>query len=120
MLPEDRIPQQDEALLRRMLEAAQAASLFSQGMTRASLENHLMFYYAVAKAVELIGEAANYVSAVSRSELSEIDWDDMVGMRHRLVHSFHGIDKDKVWDTMVNDVPALTPQLQVVLEQHGG
>ena len=58
-----------------------------------------MFYYAVAKAVELIGEAAwQTTSLLSPGQnCSEIDWDD-IGMRHRLVHSFHGIDKDKVWD----------------------
>ena len=103
-----------------MLEAAQAAALFSQGMTRADLENRLMFYYATAKAVELIGEDANHVSAVSRSALSEIDWDEMVGMRHRLVHNFHGIDKDKVWDAVVNDIPVLITQLQATLGQHEG
>ena len=103
-----------------MLEAAQAASFFSQGMTRADLENRLMFYYAAAKAVELIGEDASHVSAVSRSALSEIDWGEMVGMRHRLVHNFHGIDKDKVWDTVVNDIPVLITQLQMALSQHEG
>ena len=99
-----------------MLEAAQAASNFSQGMTRADLEDHLMFYYAVAKAVELIDEAANRVSAVSQSELDEIDWDEMVGMRHHLVHNFHGIDKDTLWGAIRDDTPTLIGQLETVLE----
>ena len=103
-----------------MLEAAQAAASFSQGMTRANLENHLMFYYAVTKAIELVGEAANHVSAVTRSELSGIDWDQMTGMRHRLVHDFQRIDKDKIWDTAVNHMPAFILYLQAALPQHEG
>ena len=79
-----------------------------------------MFFYAVTKAVELIGEAANHVSVVSRSELGEIDWEDVVGMRHHLVHNFHGIDKDKLWDTVVNHIPVLIAQLQTVLAQPEG
>ena len=103
-----------------MLEAAEAASYFSQGSTRADLENHLMFYYAVAKAVELIGEAANNVSAASKAEIRGIDWEQIVGMRHRLVHDFHGIDNDRLWDAIQDGVPTLIAQLQAVLAQRGG
>ena len=79
-----------------------------------------MFYYAVAKAIEfeLIGEAANHVSAMSRARLAWIDWEQIVGMRHHLVHDFHRIDLDKIWDTVVNDIPVLIPQLEAALAQH--
>ena len=103
-----------------MLEAAEVVSYFSQGRTRADLESHLMFYYAVAKAVELIGEAANYVSAVSRAELRGIDWDKVVGMRHRLVHDFHGIDNDILWEAIQDGVPILIAQLQAALASGDG
>ena len=103
-----------------MLEAAQAASSFSQGMTRSDLENHLMYYYAVSKAVELIGEAANQVSAISRIGLIGIDWERIVGMRHRLVHDFHGIDNDILWEAVQDGVPALIPQLEAALALHEG
>lgn len=103
-----------------MLEAAEAASYFSQGRTRADLENHLMFYYAVAKAVELIGEAANNVSAASRAKIRGIDWERIVGMRHRLVHDFHGVNKDILWDVIQDDMPILITQLQAALEQRNG
>ena len=120
MLPERQISQQDDVLLRLMLEAAEAASSFSQGKTRADLDCHLLYLYGVAKAVELIGEAANYVSAISRAEFGGIDWDQIVGMRHRLVHDFHGIDLDRLWEAIRDDVPVLISQLQVALPQHDG
>ncbi len=103
-----------------MLEAAEAASSFSQGRTRADLENHLLYLYGVAKAVELIGEAANYVSAISRARIRGIDWDQIVGMRHRLVHDFHGIDMDILWEAIRDGVPVLIAQLQAALEQRDG
>ena len=103
-----------------MLEAAEAASSFSQGRTRADLENHLLYLYGVAKAVELIGEAANYVSAIARAEFGRIDWDQIVGMRHILVHNFHGVNKDILWEAIQDDMPLLITQLQAALAQRGG
>ena len=103
-----------------MLEAAEAASSFSQGMTRNDLDNHLMLFYASAKAIELIGEAANYVSPLSRSELKEIDWEQIVGMRHRLVHNFHGIENDVLWEAIQDDTPTLIAQLRGALAQREG
>ena len=94
--------------------------VFLQGTTRADLENHLMFYYAVAKAIELIGEAASHVSAASQSEYGGIDWDQIVGMRHHLVHNFHRIDNDILWEAVQDDMPILIAQLQVALTQREG
>ena len=103
-----------------MLEAAEAASSFSHERTQADLETYPMFYYAVAKAVEVIGEAANHVSAISRSEIRGIDWEQIVGMRHRLVHDFQGVNKDKLWEAIQDDIPTLIGQLEAALAQHDG
>ena len=103
-----------------MLEGAEAASSFSQGRTRADLKNHKLYLYGVAKAVELIGEAANYVSAMARAEFGGIDWGQIVGMRHRLVHNFHGMDLDILWEVIQDDMPTLISQLRAALAQRDG
>ena len=103
-----------------MLEAAEATSSFSQGRARVDLESHLLYLYGVAKAVELIGESANYVSAIARAEFGGIDWDQIVGMRNRLVHDVHGINKDILWEAIQDDMPTLISQLQAALAQRNG
>ncbi len=76
-----------------------------------------MYYYAVVKAVELVGESASRVSGISRSEYPEIDWDQIVSMRHHLVHNFYGLDNDKLWEAIHGDMPVLIGQLQEALAQ---
>jgi uncharacterized protein with HEPN domain len=44
----------------------------------------------------------------------------MIGMRNRLVHGYHDIDTDRVWDTLVHDLPPLIDLLDRYLNQAPG
>lgn len=77
----------DLVRLQHMLDAAEEAVSFAQGQTRADLERDRKLVLALVKAVEIIGEAAYRISPDTQKQLPEIPWDDIIGMRHRLVHA---------------------------------
>ena len=107
----------DSFHLRHMLEAAQVSRSFTQDRIRSDLDTNLMFFYALVKAVEIIGEAAAHVSEVFQSRHPEIEWADITSMRNWLVHAYYDINRDTVWETVRDDVPALISQLEALLEQ---
>ena len=109
------MPPEESTKLRWMLEAAQTALVFSEGRSRADLETHQMYFYAVVKAVELVGEAATKVTTSTQLELESILWRKITSMRNILVHNFHGIEKDILWESIQNDMPNLISELEVVL-----
>jgi uncharacterized protein with HEPN domain len=37
----------------------------------------------------------------------EIPWSDIIGMRHKVVHDYLGIDEDIVWQVVSEDLPPL-------------
>ena len=76
-----------------------------------------MFLYALEKAVEIIGEAAAHVSPSVQSRHPDINWEDITGMRHWLVHAYYDVNRDVLWETVRDDVPVLIDQLGVMLEQ---
>ena len=41
----------------------------------------------------------------------------MIGMRHKVVHDYLGVDEDIVWDTARNELPPLIQALWSVLEE---
>ena len=45
-----------------------------------------MMRFACVKQMEIIGEAANHISKDFRSKFSEIEWEQIVGMRNVFVH----------------------------------
>jgi len=73
-----------------------------------------MLILAIMKELEIIGEAAAKVSAVTKEQFSGIPWQDIIGMRNRLVHGYFDVDSDRVWDTVAVDLPELLALLDNV------
>ena len=59
---------EDEERLRHMLDAARDTLAFARGQTRENLTHDRKSAFAIVKALEIIGEAANNVSENARLE----------------------------------------------------
>jgi uncharacterized protein with HEPN domain len=46
----------------------------------------------------------------------ELPWEDIVAMRHRLVHAYFDIDLRVLWSTVEHDLSLLVEQLRRALE----
>jgi uncharacterized protein with HEPN domain len=111
---------EDEERLRHMLDAAEQATSFAVGRTRADLDKDRQLNWALVKAVEIIGEAAFQMSDESRAEVSQIPWRAVIAMRHRLVHMYEDINLNVLWKTVQEDLPPLIAQLRRILETPPG
>lgn len=107
----------DIVRLRHMLDAALQARSFAEGRNRRALEQDAMLVLALVKAVEIVGEAACQVTEETRARLPQIPWEDMVGMRHRLVHAYFDINLDVLWEPVRQDLPTLIRELESVLRE---
>ena len=66
-----------------------------------------MRYFAIMKNVEIIGEAANMLTSDFRDQHKELPWEQIIGMRHILVHGYAQISDQKLWRTVAKDLPVL-------------
>lgn len=66
-----------------------------------------MMRFASIKQIEIIGEAANYITPETKALFSDIEWKQIVGMRHILIHEYFGVDSNLVWQVIRNDIPNL-------------
>ena len=103
---------EDAIRLRHMLDAAQEAVSFTKGKKRQDLDANRMLALSLIKLIEIIGEAASGLTPELRQQHADIPWQDIVSMRNRLVHAYFDIDLDRVWDTMIEDLPRLILDLQ--------
>ena len=111
MPPEDR----DLAHLWDMREFAQDAASIAEGLTLERLRSNRHDQLALAKAIELIGEAASRVSSEYRDSHPELPWSAIIGMRHRLVHDYRRIDFTRVWGIVQRDIPPLLSELESLI-----
>ncbi|MEO0409825.1 MAG: HepT-like ribonuclease domain-containing protein, partial [Cyanobacteria bacterium P01_A01_bin.135] len=56
--------------------------------------------------------AARRVSDTTRQALPAIAWQEINGMRNRLVHEYDDIDLNIVWDVIQADIPDLIEALR--------
>ena len=107
----------DEIRIRHMLDAAHEAILFAKGRTRQNLDEDRMLVLALIKAIEIVGEAAYQVSDTTRRQTPDIPWEDIIGMRHRLVHAYFDINLDILWRTVQDDILSLIALLGPLLTE---
>jgi hypothetical protein len=60
---------------------------------------------AVIRNFTIVGEAVRHVPEQIVSAQVEIPWCDMGDMRNVIVHGYHRVDLEVIWDTMHNDLP---------------
>ncbi len=84
----------DATRLRHMLDHAEEAVEMAKGRTRADLDSDRPLELSLTRLLEVIGEAAARVSEKSRSLTPSIPWEDIVGLRNRLIHGYDEVDLD--------------------------
>lgn len=71
-----------------MLDAAREARRFVEGRGQGDLATDRMLVLALQKELEIIGEAAGKVSPAARKCAPLLPWEDITGMRRRLIHAY--------------------------------
>jgi uncharacterized protein with HEPN domain len=110
------LPNADRIRLLHMLEAARLTLRSSIGKDRSSLDSDPVFQRAVVGWLQDIGEAAARVSDPTRTQIPTVPWQQIVGMRHRLVHVYFHIDHDIVWGVIQTDLPSLVASLEPIIQ----
>ena len=101
--------------LQDMLEAAQKARHHAAGKTFDDLESDELLQLALVRLIEVIGEAAKYVSGPTRDSLPEIPWSQVAGTRDRLIHGYSTVDLTVVWEIIIDDLPPLAESIQLFM-----
>lgn len=72
---------------------------------------------AVVRNLEIIGEAARRLPEEFKEKYSEIEWYKVVGLRHRIVHEYFGIDLEIIWQILQKDLPELSQKTLELLSE---
>jgi len=71
-------------------EALEKVESFTAGLDFESFAKDDKTTFAVIRALEIIGEAARKIPKSVRSRYADVPWQDMTGMRDKLIHDYFG------------------------------
>lgn len=104
----------DYGRLQDIIMASNNIIAFTDGHTLEELSVDKLRYFAVVKNVEIIGEAAYMLTPEFKEAHQDIPWDDIIKMRHLLVHGYATILPELLWHTALIDVPVLKKIIDII------
>jgi uncharacterized protein with HEPN domain len=101
--------------LKHILDAIAKVETYLMGVDETAFKRSSLIQDGVIRQIEIVGEATRRLSRTFRVQYPETPWDDIAGMRDKLVHDYFGVDIDKVWLTALDDLPILKAQIERIL-----
>jgi uncharacterized protein with HEPN domain len=98
--------------LNHILDAIKEIEIFSEDKNWQDAKTER----AIERCIEIIGEAANNLSKEFQKRFSEVEWNLVIGMRHKIIHDYFDVDPNLVKSTVEEDIPVLKKQIRKILK----
>jgi len=72
---------------------------------------------AVIRRLEIIGEAVKNIPPPFKLKHSQIEWKKIAGMRDLLIHAYFGVNIDRVWFILREELSRLKKEITILLEK---
>lgn len=106
----------DKGRIMHMLESIDNLLDFTKDKTFEQFQSDKILKFATIKNIEIIGEAAYKTTNEFRESHQEIEWRDIIGMRHVMVHDYYQISDKEAWLVIQNDLKPLKEKLEDILK----
>ncbi len=103
--------------LTHIIESINHIETFVKGVSRSEFLQNTEKQYAVARGIEIIGEAAKNIPPEFRKKYPNTPWTEIAGMRDMLIHHYFGVNLARVWNVVKEDIPKLKVQVIEILKK---
>jgi len=103
-------------LLADMIDCIDKLAIVTDGLTFDEFFADVKAFYAAISLVSIFGEAANQITQMQVDLPDAIPWNQIRGIRNRLVHQYFDIDSQILWLVISTEIPNLKVPLQEFLD----
>ncbi len=101
--------------LNHIIEAIDNIFEFTEGKSFEVYKSDKILRFAIIKNLEIVGEAAYLLTQDFRAKHDFVEWNEMIGMRHILVHGYYQIKDEIIWATIETDLKPLREKIATLL-----
>jgi uncharacterized protein with HEPN domain len=106
----------DQLFLIHILDSIARIELYLNEVDKFIFDKDTLVQDGVIRQLEVIGEAVKNLSDELKDSFPHLPWQDMAGMRDKLIHHYFGVDIDLVWETAHRDLPVLTVEIEKMMK----
>ncbi|MGL1833275.1 HepT-like ribonuclease domain-containing protein [Rhodocyclaceae bacterium SMB388] len=96
----------DADYLEHIRDAISKIQRFTDGKTEADFRTDDLIQDAVIRNLEVIGEAVTKLSPELKQRHDDVRWNEIAGMRNRLIHAYMNVNLEIVWNTVMDVLPS--------------
>jgi uncharacterized protein with HEPN domain len=102
--------------LRDIIGAIKAAQELRPA-TRREFDEDPVSQLAMARLVEIVGEAADQVGPLIQRANPEVPSCRIISMSHRITHGYFEMDLNALWQVLTVDLPSVLPRIEQILAE---
>ncbi len=87
---------------------------FSKNLNKEKFSKNNLRQSAIIRQLEIIGEAVKNIPNSFRGKYPKIAWKDIAGFRDILSHAYFGVNLERVWNIIENDLPKLKEEINKI------
>ena len=101
----------DSVYLQHILDAIEQIEIYTSSKSYDEFLRERLIQDGVVRQLEIIGEASRKLSSEFREQQPEIPWQQIIGLRNRVIHAYFEINLTIIWEVIQNDLPSLKKKL---------
>ena len=97
-----------------IMDSIQKIEAYSLNLTEDDFLINFEKQDAIARRLEIIGEAVKNIPMEMRNQFPAISWQKIAGLRDIIAHNYFGIIPKRLWNIVKNDIPSFKIQISEV------
>ena len=107
---------EDAVHLRYMMDAIEQLEKYTRGMSESEFFSRPMVQDAVARQIEIVGDAARKVSAEFQGLHPKLPWLKTIDIHSKIVREDFKLNLAMVWDVIQDDLPLIKQTIRKLLQ----
>jgi uncharacterized protein with HEPN domain len=99
-----------------ILESISKIEEYTKAISKDDFSRNTQVQDAVLRRLEVIGEAVKNIPEEFKDRYPEIPWKKIAGVRDVLIHAYFGVNLERIWKIVEEDIPGLKGEILKVRE----